>query len=137
MKLKEVVDSYMKNAPNVKEYCERCLKTERWYGNVVLMVVDAAFTSVGLNYFQTVVPKVEIFRKEFVETGKIKRLEDLKKANDSELEKVWRNKRSWKMAKEISSYLSELGKNKKLDDRNALIHWAKYANVENWKDDPI
>jgi len=59
MKLKNVVNEYMQKAPNVNEYCQRCLKTERWYGNVVLMIVDAAFTSVGLNYFQTVVPNVE------------------------------------------------------------------------------
>jgi hypothetical protein len=137
MKLADVVENYMKNAPNVKEYCERCLKTERWYGNVTLMVVDAAFTSVGLNYFQTVVPKVEIFRKEFVKTGKVRKLEDLLRMNDTELKKIWKNNRSWKMAKEISSYMSELGKNKKLDDRSSLIHWARNANVENWKDDPI
>ncbi len=29
------------------------------------MVVDAAFTSIGLNYFTVVVPKVEEFNKNF------------------------------------------------------------------------
>jgi len=137
MKLKDVVEIYMKRAPNVKEYCQRCLKTKRWYGNVVLMIVDAAFTSVGLNYFQTVVPKVEKFRKEFVETRKVKTIDDLLKMDDRELEKIWKNGRSWKMAKDIVSYLSEIKKEKKLNDREALIYWAKNSNIGNWKDDAI
>jgi len=36
------------------------------------MVVDATFTSIGLNYFAAVVPKVNEFNKEFVETRRIK-----------------------------------------------------------------
>lgn len=137
MKLKNIVNEYMKRSPNVKEYCQRCLKTERWYGNIILMVVDAAFTSVGLNYFQTVVPKVEKFRREFVETGKVRIIDDLLKINDNDLEKIWRNRRSWKMAKSIVSYFSEIKKKQKLNDREALIYWAKNSNVENWKDNPI
>jgi hypothetical protein len=31
------------------------------------MVIDAAFTSIGLNYFTAVVPKVEEFNRKFVE----------------------------------------------------------------------
>ena len=42
-------------------YCSRCLRGERWGGCVVLIVVDAAYTSIGLNYFTAVVPKVEGF----------------------------------------------------------------------------
>ena len=59
--LKEVVDSYMQKVSGIEEHCNRCLKTERWGSSVVLMVVDAAFTSIGLNYFTAVVPKVEEF----------------------------------------------------------------------------
>ena len=32
---------------------ERCLQTKRWFGSVVLVIVDAAFTSIGLNYIST------------------------------------------------------------------------------------
>ncbi|MGC8912248.1 MAG: hypothetical protein ACP5K8_09260, partial [Nitrososphaeria archaeon] len=67
--LKGIVDSYMQKASGLKEHCERCLKTERWGGNVVLMVVDAAFTSIGLNYFTAVVLKVKEFNEKFVENG--------------------------------------------------------------------
>lgn len=137
MNLKKIIDSYMQKVPEVKEYCERCLRTERWYGNVVLMIVDAAFTSIGLNYFQTVVPRVERFRLEFVESGKIRILEDLPAASDDELEQVWKNKRSWQMAKSIAAYLAALKKEKKFQDRQAFIHWAKCARLENWESDPI
>jgi len=137
LKLKDAVDSYMQKVPEVKDYCERCLKTKRWVSNIVLMVVDAAFTSIGLNYFQAVVPKVEKFRKEFVESGKIRTLEDLATANNDELERIWKNRRSWQMAKSVASYLAGVKKGKGLDDRQAFIYWAKNAQLDGWGKDPI
>ena len=136
-KLKEAVDSYMRQVPEVSDYIERCLRTERWDGNVVLMVVDAAFTSIGLNYFHAVVPRVEQFRQEFVEPEKIRTLEDFVVTNDAELERVWRNKRSWQMAKSVASYLAGIKKEKRFDDRQALIYWARHASLDNWETDPI
>lgn len=130
--LKKIVDSYMEKVIGVKKLCRRCLSTKRWGGNVVLMVVDAAFTSIGLNYFTAVVPKVEEFNQKFVKTGKIKNLSDLAKADVNELRKLWRNERSWKAAKEIAAYLSTLG-----DDRTALRSWAKNSRLEKWWEDPI
>lgn len=131
--LKEIVDNYMNRVPGLREYCERCLKTERWGGSVVLMVVDAAFTSLGLNYFTAVVPKVIKFRQKFMENGKISRLKDLLEADINELKKVWKNERSWKAAREIASYLTTVNP----DDRMALRIWAKNAKLEKWKQDPI
>lgn len=127
----------MQKVPEVKDYCERCLKTKRWDSNIVLMVVDAAFTSIGLNYFQAVVPKVEKFRKEFVESGKIRTLEDLATANNDELERIWKNKRSWQMAKSVVSCLAKIKRENDLDDRQALIYWAKHARLDGWEQDPI
>jgi len=137
LKLKDVVDSYMQQVPEVRDYIQRCLRTERWDGNVVLMVVDAAFTSIGLNYFQSVVPKVDKFRQEFVEPGRIHTLEDLATAKDYELEKIWRNKRSWQMAKSVASYLARIKKDKGLNDRQAFIYWAKHAQLDGWERDPV
>jgi hypothetical protein len=131
--LQEIVDSYMQKVIGLKEHCDRCLKTERWGGSVVLMVVDAAFTSIGLNYFTAVVPKVEEFNKKFVESKKINNLKELANANIEELRTVWKNKRSWNIAKEIASYLSTLSN----DDKIALRFWASNAKLENWKEDPI
>jgi hypothetical protein len=127
----------MQQVPEVSDYIERCLRTERWDGNVVLMVVDAAFTSIGLNYFHAVVPRVEQFRQEFVEPEKIRTIEDLVVTNDAELERVWRNKRSWQMAKSVASYLAGIKKEKRFDDRQALIYWARHASLDNWETDPI
>jgi len=137
LKLKDIVDSYMQQVPQVKEHCQRCLKTERWHGNVVLMVIDAAFTSIGLNYFQSVVPKVDRFSQEFVEPGRIRTLEDLAAADNDELESIWRNKRSWHMAKSVASHLAGIKGEKGLDDRQAFIYWAKHADLDNWEEDPI
>ena len=130
--LKAIVDSYMQKVSGIEKHCDRCLKTERWGGSVVLMVVDAAFTSIGLNYFTAVVPKVVEFNKNFVENGAIKNLKDLAKADVNELRNVWRNKRSWIIAKDIASYLSTMG-----DDKSALRTWARNADLENWRKDPV
>jgi hypothetical protein len=131
--LKEVVDSYMRSVPGLKEHCDRCLRTERWGGSVVLMVVDASFTSIGLNYFTAVVPKVEEFNRRFVENGEIRGLKDLAEANMRKLRTVWRNKRSWSIAREIASCLSTLSDN----DKEALRTWAGKANLENWREDLV
>ena len=137
MNLKEAVDSYMQQVPEVSDYIERCLRTERWDGYVVLMVVDAAFTSIGLNYFQSVVPRVEQFRQEFVETGRIKTVEDLASADAAKLEKIWKNKRSWQMARSVAAYLAQIKKEKGFVDRQAFIYWAKKASLDDWDKDPI
>jgi len=133
VQLKKIVDDYMQKVSGLKEYCERCLRTERWNGSVVLMVVDAAFTSIGLNYFTAVVPKVEEFNKKFAESGRIRNLKELANANTNELRKVWKNRRSWFIAKEIASYLTTLSE----DDKTALRNWARNSKLKNWKEDPI
>jgi hypothetical protein len=130
--LKRIVDSYMEKVSGIEEHCDRCLNTERWGGSVVLMVVDAAFTSIGLNYFTAVVPKVEEFNKKFLENGTIKNLKGLAEADVNELRNVWRNERSWIIAKDIASYLSAVG-----DDKSAIRTWAKNADLKNWREDPI
>lgn len=132
-RLREVIDSYMSNVPEVKEYCKRCLNIERYEGNVVLMVVDACFVSLGLNYFNAVVPKVFEFKEKFVDSGIIKSLSDLAGYDTGNLKEVWRNERSWNAAKEIAAYLSSLDRS----DREALRKWAKNSSLENWKEDEI
>ncbi len=127
MKLKEIVNTYM-SAVNISKYCDRCLDTRRWGGNVALMVVDAAFTSIGLNYFTAVVPKV----KEFRERYGISSLSELSES-EKELLSVWRNRRSVKVAVDIAKVLLEFDSN----DRTALRMWAREARLEDWKDDAV
>ena len=130
-RLKDVVDEYMKKVSGIEELCDRCLQTARWDGNVVLMVVDAAFTSIGLNYFTAVVPNVVGFKTRFVDNGLIPDLGTLAQADIGTLRRVWKNKRSWQMARDIASYLS--GK----DDRGALRRWAGHADLDIWEQDPL
>ena len=37
-----IIDNYMSKVSGLEEHTERCLRTERWGGSVLLMVVDAA-----------------------------------------------------------------------------------------------
>lgn len=135
--LKNIVDSYMCRVSMVHEHCDRCLAVARWHSNAVLMVVDAAFDSIGLNYFQSVVPKVELFRLRYVETGLINSMEDLARVEDAGLQEIWKNARSWKVARGIATYLASLKQAHQLDDRQALIQWARQAPLEGWQNDPI
>jgi hypothetical protein len=135
--LDRVIGSYMARAPMVREHCERCLKSARWNGNPILMIVDAAFDSIGLNYFQSVVPKVELFNQQFIVTGQVRVLEDLVKADDTELRKIWKNARSWHVARETAAHLVQVKQKKNTGDLDALIYWAKNAALSGWDKDPI
>ncbi|KXB00432.1 hypothetical protein AKJ42_00635 [candidate division MSBL1 archaeon SCGC-AAA261C02] len=135
--LSGVVDSYMERTEGLKSFCDRCLRTERYDGNVVLMVVDAAFDSIGLNYFNSIVPKVLEFEEKFVKDGSVQSLEDLGDLPHERVEDLWANERSWNVAISVASHLHELGEGRGLNDRQALRTWARNADLENWSGNPI
>jgi hypothetical protein len=126
----------MDRVPEVHALCSRCLATERWGGSVVLMVVDAAFTSIGLNYFQAVVPRVMDFRREFLDTGRIQTLGELAEERTERLRKVWRNRRSWDVAKGVAGYLSHIA-DSGIGEKQALRLWAAEVDLQRWRMDPI
>ncbi len=136
MDLKTILKEYMASIPEIKSYCDRCLKAERYDGNVVLMIVDASFMSIGVNYFTVVVPAVLEFRKRFVATKKISGLRDLATYSMDELRKVWKNRRSWDVAREISKRLTEIKKEGE-SDREVFIRWAEESSLVNWERDII
>jgi len=134
---KKAVNDYMSRVPMVHEHCDRCLASARWHGNALLMIIDAAFDSIGLNYFQSVVPKVELFRRKYVETGRILTLEDLADVDMNDLKSVWKNARSWHVARSVVGHLSTVKAHYEISDRDALIHWAQNAPLDGWEDDPV
>jgi hypothetical protein len=101
------------------------------------MIVDAGFTSIGLNYFTAVVPKVMKFKEELVDCGKVTGLESLSNLSEEKAKSIWRNGRSWQAAKSVASYLYELGKTEGLDERRAFRFWAANSQLEGWREDPI
>ena len=127
----------MSKTSGLRKHCDRCLETRRWNGSVVLMIVDAALTSIGLNYFTAVVPSVVKFEKELTADGKIGTLRDLSLLQPDQVESIWRNLRSWQVAKGAASYLHNLAVADNLDDRGALRRWAANSRLESWKEDPI
>jgi hypothetical protein len=137
-RLKEALDRRMALAPSAIEEAELCLQMRRWEGKVVLMVLDAAFTSVGLQYFSAVVPAVERFRDRYYDD--LLTLGDLEKADAESLRFIWKNRRSWHVAQGMASVLSNHHRDEGLgldSDRQALASWASRARPEHWKDDPI
>lgn len=135
--LLKVISTYMSKTIDLKEHCDRCLRTERWNGSVVLMIVDAAFTSIGLNYFTAVVPKVMRFKEELVDCNKIEDLKGLNNLPEEKAKNIWRNRRSWQAAKSIASYLQELEEKGNLNDRETLRVWAANSSLKDWRQDPV
>lgn len=123
----------LESEPSAEEFAQRCLNSMRWGGSVVLMVVDASFTSAGLSYFTAVVPRVLRFKEELVDSGVVRRLEDLASADEGLLLRYWRNRRSWSVAKGVASSLLRFGD----DDRSRLRSWAAQSRLEGWRSDPV
>ncbi len=130
-RLKERLKKDMLRVPELGKFCERCLRTERYGGNVVLMVVDAAFVSIGVNYFNVIVPAVLKFGE--LVRSKVGNLSEFLGLSDEILFYVWKNRRSWSVAKSIAEYLSSISE----DDRTAIRGWASNSTLENWKEDSI
>jgi hypothetical protein len=101
------------------------------------MIVDAAFTSIGLNYFTAIVPKVMKFKEELVDCGEVKGLESLSNLPEEKTKNIWKNARSWQAAKSVASYLYELRKTESLDERGAFRFWAANSQLERWRENPI
>ncbi|MCS7146321.1 MAG: hypothetical protein RMJ28_01615 [Nitrososphaerota archaeon] len=129
---KKILEAVAAN-PHLTAACDRCLKTDRWGGSVVLMVVDAALTSSGLNYFDLVVPRVRLFSERFVEGGAVASLQQLAQINVKDFLNLWRNERCWSVAKEVASALKNYGKS----DREALRNWASKSVLQKWRLNPI
>ena len=123
-----------------KEGEQRCLSGKRWDGNALLIVVDAALDSIGLNYFQIIVPRVKQFYEEYVKTEKISSFKELAELSpqDTGLRRIMNNERVWKVAIGVSKELSRLREERGLkSDFAALRYWAENADYERWKENPI
>lgn len=127
--LKEELDKLASKSPETLWFCRRVLRSERYGGNAVLMVVDAAITSVGVNYFTVVVPRVLEFKNRFVDSGRITTFEDVLRSDESEFYCVWRNRRSWMVVKGVIETLMDFG-----EGVDALRKWAGRTELDSWRE---
>ncbi|MCW1296823.1 MAG: hypothetical protein OH319_04030 [Candidatus Parvarchaeota archaeon] len=137
---KKIYESYFSDViEEAKYYANLCFSGKRWYGNALLIIIDACLDSIGLNYFKIVVPRVEKFYEDYVRTRKISTLEDFVKLNakDERLRKLIKNERVWNACLEICKRILRIKKEQNLSDFGALKYWAKKANYENWEEDEI
>jgi len=113
-----------------------CLAGERWGGNALLMVVDAALDSTGLSYFGTVVPRVKRFREVLVEGVGISTFRDFAgfSPDDPSLLRIFGNRRAWSLAVEISRYFVGC---RNESDFEALRGWAESADPWRLGEDPV
>ncbi len=117
----------------LQSHCERCLATQRWGGSVTLMIVDAAFMSIGLNYFISVVPAVAAYEARMQRGEVPQQLKDLSTISYDQVSSLWKNRRSWDVARSVAGQLADCSH----DDRSALREWAAQAPVVGWQSDPV
>ena len=137
---KTIQEKYRDVLEAAREGEQRCFNGERWGGRAILIVVDAALDSIGLNYFQIVVPRVRRFYEDYVKTGQIASLEHLSKLTpqDPRLRKIMNNERCWRAAINICRVLNQIKRENGLEsDFAALKFWAEEANYETWREDPV
>ena len=135
--LKSVVSRYMANCDGLDAHCSRCLATQRWGGSVALMLVDAAFMSIGLNYFAAVVPAVAAY-EQAMKRGEVPA--DLGQMADLSLDDVtplWKNRRSWEVARGVAQALRETRGASAKNDRQVLREWAASTPLEEWRTAPV
>ncbi|OFV66479.1 MAG: hypothetical protein SBU_000446 [Candidatus Syntrophoarchaeum butanivorans] len=118
----------------------RCLRCERWGGDPVLMVVDAALDSIGLSYFNIVVPRVRRFYEVYVRDGRIRSFEDLAgyRPDDRGLLEILNNRRAWGTAIQVADTLERMRRERGLrSDLDALCNWAHNTSYLEWRNDPV
>lgn len=123
-----------------KEGERRCLEGRRWSGNALLIVIDTALDSIGLNYFQIVVPRVRRFLTTYVKTGKIVTFRDFLRLKPWELKlkEIMNNERVWQAAIGVCDVLERIRRENRLEtDFSALRFWAERADYKNWKADSM
>jgi len=133
IRLRASVDLRMASCDGLRSHCARCLNTGRWGGNVVLMVVDAAFMSIGLNYFTSVVPAVARYEACMREGRLPARLSELSQVAYDDVASTWKNRRSWQLARGVAASLTHADMN----DAAALRSWAATSPLANWQNDSI
>ncbi len=136
-RLTTVVGRHMALCDGLRSHCERCLQTGRWSGNVTLMIIDAAFMSIGLNYFTAVVPGVARYEQEMLSGRAPDSLSTLSRLRYELVAGIWKNRRSWEMAKGVAACLSRHDAATADGDTAALRDWAARASLESWTSDPV
>jgi len=132
-RLVRAVESRMRMCDGLRDHCRRCLDTRRWGGSVALMLVDAGFMSIGVNYFTLVVPAVARYASRMESGAAPQWLANLATVDYNDVADIWKNRRSWHVVQGVAALLAEDG----VDDRVALRKWAARARVEGWENDPV
>lgn len=132
-RLRKVVNRYMSACEGLRSHCDRCLSTKRWGGSVTLMLIDAAFMSIGLNYFTAVVPAVAQY-EEWMRQGRAPAtLAQVARLSYDDVAPLWKNRRSWQMARGVAGVLAADG----VSDSAALRSWAAAATLVDWRLEPV
>lgn len=132
----ELFDPQIRKEAN--SFASLCFDRRRWYGSGLLIILDACFDSIGLNYFTVVVPKVNYFYENYFKAKGIDSAGKFLKAmeKDRSFLMILKNSRAWNAAKGIAEFVIS-NKNGDEKDIDTLYRWAKHADPFNIEKDPI
>ncbi|MCW1293260.1 MAG: hypothetical protein OH318_02605 [Candidatus Parvarchaeota archaeon] len=116
-----------------RRFAELCYTDKRWNGNPVLIILDACFDSIGLNYFSVVFRKTYKFYLEKIKTGKVINCKDLLTEQNLEyVRSLLNNDRVVNCIKKICEIVS-----KNENEYKFLKEWAFRADPYKFKEDII
>lgn len=116
-----------------KAFAQLCYEGKRWLGIPLLMIIDACFDSIGLNYFTVVFRKTKLFYDNYVKTGIITNCKDyLAKKGDQQVRQLINNDRVINCISEICKIVA-----RSEDEFSWLKRWAENANPYRLKEDII
>jgi len=135
--VQNALDEYAERAaPQYIQHATKFQELDRWTGDdPVMLIVDAAFSSTGLNYKEAVKPAAERFQQQFVEEGAASTLADLRSLrNDPDYTEQFGTGRPdlvWRIAETLLKHGDDGA-----DDLSILQSWAENADPLD-TDDPI
>ncbi|WP_435180480.1 hypothetical protein [Halorussus sp. AFM4] len=134
--IQHLIDEYADESDYAAK-AEKFLNLDRWTGDdPLLLLADAAGTTTGQNYFNHVMPAVERFHEEFLESGRIDSLESLSRLDhdDEDLVEIFEAKRKRRVLIDGAGVIADVSGS---DDLDRLQQWARDADPYNYTTDPF
>lgn len=132
--VQEVLDRYA-DGTQYEKTASTLLDGDRWSGNPVVLLADAAASSTGQDYFAGVRPTVERFRETFVDGGRVESFTDLAalSAEDEDLVDVFGAERKRRVLLDGARVFADRPES----GLEAVEAWAAEAILYRYQTDPI
>jgi hypothetical protein len=136
----KIPEKYQIHFNEAKDYEIKVMNGKRWGGDPLLIIIDSALVSSGLNYFKIILPKIKSFKAEFIDKNLVVNLEDLAimKADHPSLLSIFKYRRVWSVAIQLAQNFTKMINKRELKEPIEVIRdWAALADHKKWEEDVI